>query len=273
MRWFMRSNRPQGKPAPEHRADHLFNRHALCKTDTTANRRLTDLRSNAFSDQKLLKTAKTMIRRSILTLCVALLSVLFSGQIAMAQDAATIAKRLQEKYDEVESLRATFTQTMKSDFLDSSESSSGLFALSGKRFRVETKEQTFVTDGAITWLFNSASNELLVNDYVEEDMFPVRQLIFEYEERYNVDGVRSETYKGQKTQVLSLSAKNDEDLYRSVTLFVRDKDTIVTRLEILDANETIMIFELTDIEVNPTLDAGLFTFTAPDGTDVIDLRS
>ncbi len=201
------------------------------------------------------------------------MSVLFIGQSAIAQDADLIANRLQEKYDGVESMRATFTQTMKSDYLDSSESTTGLFVLNGKQFRVETTNQTFVTDGVVTWLFNSESNELLVNDYVEEDMFPVRQLIFEYEDRYNVDGVRSETIGGQKTNVLSLSAKDEADLYRSVTLFVRDKDTVVTRLEILDANDTLMIFELTDIEVNPALDAGLFVFTPPAGTEVIDLRS
>ena len=248
-------------------------RHVLCKDKNEPDKDRLDRIPSSQVDQKTAKRQQTMIRRSILTLSALLVYVLFAGQLVAAQDAASIASRLQDKYDEVESLRATFTQTMKSDYLDSSESTSGLFALSGKQFRVETEEQTFVTDGEVTWLFSSASNELLVNDYVEEDMFPVRQLIFDYEDRYNVDGVRSDSYNGQKVQVLSLSAKNDDDLYRTVSLYVRDNDTIVTRLEILDANETMMVFELTDIEVNPILDASLFTFTAPDGTDIIDLRS
>lgn len=214
-----------------------------------------------------------MKSRSFSTFVFVVLSVLFVGQEASAQDADAIAKRLQDKYDTVETLRAGFTQTMKSEFLDSSESASGTFIVNGKQFRVETPKQTFVTDGLVTWLYNSESNELLINDFVEEEMFPVRDMIFNYSEHYDVDGVRTETHNGQLVDVLSLTAKDEMDLYRSLTLYVRRSDTVVTRLDILDANETTMTFELTDIDLNPKLDGDLFTFKAPTGSNVIDLRS
>ena len=214
------------------------------------------------------------MRRSLFALSGIVFSiVLFYGQPAFAQDADAVAKRVQEKYDSIHSMRAHFRQTMKSDMLESSESNEGRLVLNGKQFRVEMPNQTFVTDGSSTWLYNAETNEVLINDYVEEDMFPVRDMIFNYSDRYTVDGVTHDVIGGVSTDILALSAIDETDLYRHLTLFVRRTDAIVTRVEILDANETTMIFDLSDIEVNPSLDAAEFSFQAPAGTEVVDLRS
>lgn len=200
--------------------------------------------------------------------------VLFAGHLtASGQDANEVIQRLQTKYDGIETLSASFTQTMKSEYLDSAESASGSLALNGNQFRIETPEQTFVTDGAFTWLFNSANQEVLINDYVEEDMFPVRELLFDYDDKYEVVDVRSDKYRGETVDVLEMSARDDMSLYRKLTLYIRRSDTVVTRLEILDANETEMIFELDDIELNPKFGEDVFTFVPPADTNVVDLRS
>jgi outer membrane lipoprotein-sorting protein len=199
--------------------------------------------------------------------------VLFGHSTAVAQSADEIADRLREKYESIDALQATFTQTMTSEFLDEPESASGKVILSGDRLRIETDRQTFVTDGSATWLYDSDANEVLVNDYIEEEMFPVRELLFDYEKNYEVESVEAGTVRGSAVQIVHLRARDEATPYREVAISARDSDGIVTRVDILDVNQTRMVFELEDIVLNPKLSADTFIFEPPSTAEVIDLRT
>ena len=200
--------------------------------------------------------------------------VAFTGHTAVrAQSADDVVERLRTKYDSIDGLRATFTQTMSSEFLDAPESSSGVVLLSGKRIRIETANQTFVTDGAVTWLYDSTADELLINDYIEEEMFPVREFLFDYDANYEVVAVESASVGNVSVKVVRLRARDESTPYREVSISVRDTDDVINQLDILDVNDTRMVFMLQDIELNPQLGDDTFSFTPPDGASVIDLRS
>lgn len=202
------------------------------------------------------------------------MTVLFAGQqLAAAQTADAVVERLQKRYESISGLEATFTQTMISEFLDAPESSAGRIVLSGKQMRIETGRQTFVTDGVVTWLYDTDVDEVLVNDYVEEEMFPVREFLFDYDDAYEVIGVEQATVAGEKVQVVRLRARDDSSPYREIAITVRDRDDVITKLDILDVNETRMVFELDDVVLNPELVPATFSFSPPEGTTVIDLRS
>lgn len=208
----------------------------------------------------------------VVLLLAAIVAVTGQSQVR-AQDADEVLDRLRARYDEIDGLRAEFVQTMDSEYLDTPESSSGMVVLSGKQIRIETARQTFVTDGTVTWLYDADAREVLVNDYVEEEMFPVREFLFDYDQDYEVVSVRAASVGGTRVHVISLRAREDANPYREIQISVRDADDVINRLEILDVNETRMTFELTDIVLNPPLEADTFSFIPPENTEVIDLRS
>lgn len=202
-------------------------------------------------------------------------AVLFSGQqTAFAQTADQIIQRIQDKYRSIEALKAEFTQTMTTAYSEGSETFSGTVILQGDRYRVETGNQTLVTDGKVTWIYSPADNQVLVNDVVEDETsFSISDFLFNFGENYTATSVRSEQVAGAKHHRVDLKPKSGDSFFREATLWLRDSDNIITRLEVLDVNDTRMTFELTNIQLNPKLEASTFTFQPPRSAEIVDLRS
>lgn len=205
---------------------------------------------------------------------VAVLACLWGPPSAGAQDADALFERLQHKYDQIEALQASFTQTMTSAYSDDAATSSGTLLLKGEQYRVETGQQTIVTDGTVTWIYMHDEQQVLINDAERDEMtFSPTDFFLHYEERYEVSDAETVPLDGEEHHRLRLIPRQSDAFFREVTLWLRDRDTLVTQLEVLDANETRMVFELDDITLNPTVDEGTFTFTPPEGAEVVDLRS
>ena len=193
---------------------------------------------------------------------------------AVAQDAGAVFARLQQKYNGLDGLRAEFTQTMTSAYSDEKASSSGTLTLAGDRYRVETAGQVLVANGTETYVYLPEQQQVIINDVVEdESAFTPSEFLLNYDERFNVGSVEAVTLGGQKHFKLSLTPKSSSSFFQTATLWLRDRDDVITRLEVLDVNETRMVFELKNVQFNPALDAATFRFTPPAGAEVIDLRS
>ncbi len=193
---------------------------------------------------------------------------------AGAQDAEDVFDRLKEKYESIGTLRAEFSQTMSSSYMDEEATSTGTLVASGEKYRVETEGQILVTDGTVTWVYMPSQNQVLINDYAEDDQtFSISEFLFDYDERFDVSSVTTTSIDGERHYVLSLEPKSREAFFTEAVLSLRARDDIITRLQVVDVNGTTMIFNLTNIELNPALKVDEFSFTPPDGAEIIDLRS
>lgn len=203
------------------------------------------------------------------------LVVLIPGQLfAQAADADALVRRLEAKYNEVAALRAEFTQTMSSAYSDLNESFSGTLLLQGPRYRVETRGQTMVTDGAVTWIYNADENQVLINQNEDsEEGFSIDRLFTDYSKRYSAGTVATESLGGRTHFVLTLTPKDPDSFFSDVTVWMRADDAIISRIKVVDQNETTMLFDLKNVSFDPELDPSSFTFSPPKGAEVIDLRS
>lgn len=201
--------------------------------------------------------------------------VLFFGQsTVVAQDGPELLERLRAKYESIDALRAEFTQTMTSEYSDAEESFEGTVILDGNRYRVEAGRNTFVTNGEVTWIYDTAKNQVLINDYVEDETaFSLNDFFFKSNQDYEVASAEEATHDGEAHHVLHLAPKREDAFFSEVTIWMRDEDALATRLEVLDVNGTRMAFRLDNIELNPPVSDDMFTFTPPEGAEVVDLRS
>lgn len=213
-------------------------------------------------------------RRFPLFLLLLAASVLYTGQSAHAQSADAIAQRLKQKYDTISTLRAEFTQTMASAYTDETASFDGSLVMDGQKYRVETGTQTVVTDGETTYIYLPAQNQVILGaPSADEGGMSPGEFLLNYDERFDVTATESVQLNGQKHYRLSLQPKETGSFFQEATLWMRDRDAIVTRIEVLDLNDTRMTFELTNVQLNPSVDADTFRFAIPDGAEVVDLRS
>lgn len=212
----------------------------------------------------------TMIRYFLA--CGVLLGVVL-GTPVRAQEAPSLAS-LQQQYDSLEALRASFVQVTSSEFASDSTRIEGTVLLSGERYRVESPSQTVVTDGQTTWIYSPVDSQVVVNDAAAEaSTLTPETFLSAATQHYRVDSTRTAGREGTPHHVLDLQSTAPSTRFREATLWVRQSDRVVTRLQATDRNGSTLDLRLHDIVVNPPVGANAFTFSSPAEVEVIDLRS
>ena len=187
--------------------------------------------------------------------------------VSTAQSVEEALSRLRERYDAMGSMRATFTQVTTSTFLDEPERYAGSVLLSGDRYRIETAQQTIVTDTVRTWVYNRYENQVLINDYESDpSTFSLSSFLDEFDTAYRVQEYRLDDGLDR----ITLSPEDPLSAFRTVTIWT--DDGVVRRLHVVDLNDIEMNIALSDIVFNPELPADSFTFSIPEGAELIDLR-
>ncbi|MDX1439078.1 MAG: outer membrane lipoprotein carrier protein LolA [Rubricoccaceae bacterium] len=198
---------------------------------------------------------------------VAVFAVLFAGQVC-AQDAEEVAHRLQQRYRALNSIQADFLQTVGSTSLR------GSLSVRGDAFRIELPDQVLVSDGATLWSYSEQDNQVVVQDYVEDELgFSIGQLFTDYLAVFRVTGATTASIGGVDHDVLAMVPRDAGSTVRDATLYVRSVDAVPSKVRVRDVNGTTLAFDLENVNLNPRLASDTFTFRYPQGVEVIDLRS
>jgi outer membrane lipoprotein carrier protein len=187
--------------------------------------------------------------------------------------AGQVMERLRMRYEQLKALQASFVQITQIPYAGGMDTLRGSLLLSGNRYRIETPRQLLVTDGQTTWVYLPETRQVLVSRYVaDETAFSLNEFLLHYPERYHIEGGETVRHQGEPHFRLRLRPRRQDTGIREVTLWVRDRDLAITRLEVRDVNDTHVMFLLTDIRFNPSVSAEAFTFRPPPGVEVVDLR-
>ncbi len=220
-----------------------------------------------------LSSVRPVVVALMLVLCAVVMPAEARQDASQEQKADELAAGLAERYDGIESMRMRFLQTASSAFMDTDERYSGLLTFSDTSYRIETSNQTIVADGETTWVHNRGERQVIVNDFVEDETaFSLTGFLQSFSDEYRSEWDGEEDLDGVRHDRLRLIPIDDFAAFRQVDLWIRQSDLIVTRLIAVDLNDVRMVFELSSIEVNPTLDGDAFSFVIPEGVDVVDLR-
>ena len=203
------------------------------------------------------------------------LIVLFCGHsMVKAQPPTELLDELRSRYEAMELLRASFTQKTTSPFGDELPANRGTLLLRGDHYRVETDIQTFVTNGETTWVYDASQNQVLVNDYInDEATFSLSDFLHNFDSEFEVRETSTRYVDGEQFEIIQMASLLDEAFFREVTLTVRKDDYLITRLIVVDVNSASLDFSLDDIEINPIIEGDPFIFIPPGDAEIIDLRS
>jgi outer membrane lipoprotein carrier protein len=213
-----------------------------------------------------------MNKQILRTLTIGLV-VLIAGQGSVfAQSSSRLLDRMQSRFSTIRTLSADFSQTVNSPF-HGTQSLDGNLVMRGNQYRVETPQQTLVTDGRTTWVHNRQENQVLVNQYQkDETTFSVNDFFFNFNDQFRVRRIATVTMDGQRHFRMHLLPRQTDAFFKEATVWLRDRDTMISRVELLDVNDTRMTFNLRNVVINPPVAVNAFTFTPPRGAEVVDLR-
>jgi outer membrane lipoprotein carrier protein len=125
-----------------------------------------------------------------------------------------------------------------------------------------------VSDGETSWNYNEQQNKVIITNYDTEGnkILSLRQIIFEYPDECELS-----TYDSEGEKVLQLIPQNNSLSFNSVKLFITD-DNLISKVLIDDPSTgSIQVF-LSNYKINKNLSDSLFSFSPPEGSQVLDLR-
>jgi chaperone LolA len=192
------------------------------------------------------------------------LLVFFCTSVGFTQSAESVLKALQNKFDSITDLST-----------DVAQKSNGKSSLSGKMYfkkdnnlRIEFGNQTIVADGKTSWNYNKKDKKVIISDYDEagSGLLSINYLVYQYPSECDL----SLSSEGSK-QILILKPKSNKNNLGEVKLYIT-KENLIDKAVISNPASGTMEVSFLNYKLNQNLSDSKFSFTAPEGTTVVDLR-
>lgn len=212
-------------------------------------------------------------RLSIIFTSLVVFGASWSPLNAQSPSAEEVFHNLRAKFEETGVFSAHFEQTIEDSFEGSGQAQllRGTIIAGRAGYRVEMADQTVVTDETTTWVYLKDERQVIINDYVEDDgSFSPNQFIGENAEEFSAE---FENQSDPEHYVLRLTPKSADSYIDRATLWVRKRDYVVTRIDVVDVNGASIHFEMSNVDFHPDVSDDTFRMKIPEGVEVIDLRS
>ena len=209
-----------------------------------------------------------------LSIFLAFVILAVTGKPVFAQDDITaqeIIQNVQNVYKDITDAKASFTQSVKFGKGKSQSSSGTLYIKKEKKYRIETGSQTIVTDGSTSWSYSPSKKQVVIDYYKETgNTFSPNKYLFQYPENFYSDLAGTEKLGGKDVYVLTLKPR-ESGYVNSAKLWVGKDDWIIKKIYI-STDESTATYTVKNVQLNVGLSNSKFSFSPPEGTEVIDMR-
>lgn len=191
------------------------------------------------------------------------ISALFFGTSFPQNKAEIMLKSIQEKYKSISTISAEFKQLTGGKM----NLEGNFYFAKNNKIRLELKHSIIVSNGVTNWSYNKSENKVIITNYDKENppLFSIDNLINKYP---SLCQISSELIEGKN--VLVLTAKNSSLKFSSIKIWLNG-ESLIDKLLINSGGKTIeMIFS--GYRINQKLNVSKFSFTAPKGSSIVDLR-
>ncbi len=165
-------------------------------------------------------------------------------------------------------LEATFVQYELAENQEQLDPNAGMVWMqSPDKFRWHYKdpiEQLIVADGENVWVYDEDLEQVTVKTQ-DNELNPIYVIINDEKSQQHYD-IKHEAFK-EGIDWVSLTPKVRNEEVKSVWLAV--KQDVITQIKVHNNFGQTMVFEFTEINKNPELEAAMFQFVPPEGVDVI----
>lgn len=197
--------------------------------------------------------------------------ILLSYSVVNAQDAQEIIKKVQSKYDDITDAKATFVQTSKGNGGRANSSTGTIYIKKNDQYRIEAGGQVIITDGKTSWSYSPKKKQVVIDNYKDDgNTFSPNKFLFNYPENFYSDYEGDEQVGGIDCYVIKLSPRSGGSV-KSAKIWIDKNDDLIRKINIV-TQESTNTYTLKDISLDAGLSASKFSFSPPDGVEVIDLR-
>jgi outer membrane lipoprotein carrier protein len=172
--------------------------------------------------------------------------------------------------------QATFVYSSRSPQEPLEEISKGEITVHGNQYRLAMKQQEIINNGQTIWTYLVEANEVQITDYDPEQTATIPWRIFaNYRQDYTLGQLDTYRVEEHVCDVVELVPKDDDEHdFCKIVLTIARATKYIQRLEILDNNQILHTFSITNFTYDLKLDKTFFNFNLDDypNIEVIDMR-
>jgi outer membrane lipoprotein carrier protein len=210
--------------------------------------------------------------KKYLALILALLMMLSTSLLAI--DAAEVIKKAKQTYEATPAFSAEFAQQFKWKLAgDSQEQQGKIWMKSGDKFKIETPDQTIVSDGKTIWTYSRANNQVIIDNMKSssENQLP-NDIFLKYTQEYRPVSMSEEMVDAIPCYTVLLVPKTENAFIREMKVWVDKKQWLTVKIQHVDINENTTTYLLSNITIDKTLPDDTFNFKKSTGVEEVDMR-
>ena len=202
-----------------------------------------------------------------------ILLVLLCVPQGLGDDPQVILTELQERYDKLSDLAVDFVQEVHSGVFAAVERTSGkMFLASGDKFRVQTDEQTIVSDGKMLWVYSRENKQVTIDKVAKSgDIVRPSDYLFTFQESYTSNLLPDTTINKVECITIQLVCEEKNEFIQQMTLYVGKEDLLTHRASYVDINGNNVIIDFSNLKVDKGLSDDVFFFETPKGVEEVRL--
>jgi len=193
---------------------------------------------------------------------------------AAGETAQDILEKVRKKYDSISDAELKFSQKTKFELSRVEQNVKGiLFLKKTNKYRVETDDQTIVTNGETVWSYTASNKQVLIDHFkMDENAMSPERVLAGAPNDFMSTLLGTEKLGKAEVVVLRLAPSNDQSLVKTMKLWVDNSTWLIKKVEIADVNGKQTEYMVTEVKTNMGLQDSYFTYQLPEGTEVVDLR-
>ncbi len=175
-----------------------------------------------------------------------------------------LLKSLQNNFNSLDDISAEFQQLTNGNV----NLSGKLYFKKPENLRLEIQNVTIVSDGVTNWNYNKKQNKVLISNYDSSNpsIFSLNNFVNKYPSKCNVS---SENVGGE--EILILKPRDNSLNFTSAKIWL-NHEQLIKQIKIKATDGSDIEVKFYKYKINPKLSKSTFTFTPPEGSNVIDLR-
>jgi outer membrane lipoprotein carrier protein len=171
--------------------------------------------------------------------------------------------------------QAAFTYSSRSPQEPLEEISRGEITVHGNQYRLIMQQQEIINNGQTIWTYLVEANEVQITDCDPKQKTITPWNIFDnYRQDYTLGQLDTYRVEGHVCDVVELVPKDNANDLCKILLTIAHTTKHIQRLEILDSDQTLHTFSVTNFTYDLKLDKAFFIFNLDDypNVEVIDMR-
>ena len=185
-----------------------------------------------------------------------------------------VTQMMQSRYEMIDDATASFTKHVKLGFSEIEQTYAGKIMIKKPtKLRLESENETVVTDGLTVWLYSPVNNQVIIDKYKEnQNSVSPENFLLNLPQNYYATLLSVSKEKGVSLATLKLVPKDDRSFVKSVKIVVEQGTWNVRTVDIQDVNDTETTYTIKELRLNTNLGDKTFQYTPPPGAEVVDLR-